>query len=424
MNPTDSEILATATFCLAILHTFMTSHFETWAAKFEEGSIAENLLHFTGEVEVVFGLWAAVLIVGMIVLEGPTRAFAYVDGLSFTESLFVFAIMAIAATSPVIAFARGLIFRLSKLVPLDDERAVFIMSLIAGPLLGSLITEPAAMTLTALLLRDRYFHSDRSSRFKYWTMATLFVNVSVGGALTHFAAPPILMVAGKWGWDLAHMLSYFGWKAAIAVFLNAILCTWILRKELRASSPSRPAPTADIPIPRGLIVAHLAFLGAVVWTAHHPVIFMGLFLFFIGLTSITREYQEELKLKEGLLVAFFLSGLVVLGGLQDWWLAPLIQSMSTTPLFVGTTALTALTDNAALTYLGAQVPGATDAFKYALVAGAISGGGLTVIANAPNPAGYSILHDRFGVNGISAWRLFLAAVIPTLIAMSCLWFLP
>jgi hypothetical protein len=56
-------------------------------------------------------------------------------------------------------------------------------------------------------------------------------------------------------------------------------------------------------------------------------------------------------------------------------------------MYFGATALTAITDNAALTYLGSLVEGVSDQLKYALVAGAVSGGGLTVIANAPNPAG-------------------------------------
>jgi predicted cation transporter len=157
---------------------------------------------------------------------------------------------------------------------------------------------------------------------------------------------------------------------------------------------------------------------------HHPVVFMGIFLYFLGLTLVTRQYQDELQLKGSLLVAFFLAGLVVLGGPQRWWLEPLISRMNPLPLFLGTTLLTAFTDNAAITYLGAQIPNVTEAFKYALVAGAVSGGGLTVIANAPNPAGFSILQPKFDPEGISPMRLFRAALVPTLIAMACFWLLP
>jgi predicted cation transporter len=117
------------------------------------------------------------------------------------------------------------------------------------------------------------------------------------------------------------------------------------------------------------------------------------------------------------LVAFFLGGLVVLGGMQQWWLQPVLTGMSDTAVFYGATALTAVTDNAALTYLGSLVEGLSPEFKQALVAGAVTGGGLTIIANAPNPAGVSILRDRFNEQAINPLGLFLAALPPTLIAM-------
>ena len=80
------------------------------------------------------------------------------------------------------------------------------------PLLGSFITEPAAMTLAALMLRDRYYARGLSRRLMYATLGVLFVNVSIGGTLTPYAAPPVLMVAATCGWDLPFMLSTFGWK--------------------------------------------------------------------------------------------------------------------------------------------------------------------------------------------------------------------
>ena len=136
------------------------------------------------------------------------------------------------------------------------------------------------------------------------------------------------------------------------------------------------------------------------------------------------EYQEELKIREALLVGFFLGGLVVLGGFQRWWLEPLLQSLSPSAMYFGSTALTAFLDNAALTYLGSQVPNIDEVLKYALVAGAVTGGGLTVIANAPNPAGFSILKDSFGKDGISPVKLFGFAFLPTVVAILFFWFIP
>jgi Na+/H+ antiporter NhaD/arsenite permease-like protein len=116
-------------------------------------------------------------------------------------------------------------------------------------------------------------------------------------------------------------------------------------------------------------------------------------------------------------VAFFLAGLVVLGGQQQWWLEPLLLSMDANAVFFGATALTAITDNAALTYLGSLVPSLSEPFKYALVAGAVTGGGLTIIANAPNPAGASILKGSFEDEAIHAGGLLLGALPPTLVAL-------
>ena len=417
------QILGTTLFALAVLHTFSIKVFQHLALKFPEGSVQENLFHLLGEVEIVFGLWAGLLVAGIALLSSGQEAIQYVEGANFTEPVFVFAIMSVAATRPMLDFASGLIGRVARLLPLPGDGGFYFAALVTGPLLGSFITEPAAMTVTALILRDRFFSGPMSSRFRYATLGILFVNVSIGGVLTPFAAPPVLMVAGTWNWNMAHMMGHFGVKAIVATLLNAGLGTAVFYRELGALQPQSQARNG-LASPLWLRGLHLLFLGLIVLLAHHPRMFMGVFLFFLGLTAITPEFQERLKLKESLLVAFFLGGLVVLGGLQRWWLEPLIRHLDTLPLFLGTTVLTAFTDNAALTYLGSQIPQVSEAFKYALVAGAVAGGGLTVIANAPNPAGFSILRESFGPEGISPAGLAAGAAVPTLIAMACLWWLP
>jgi hypothetical protein len=422
-DPSVIEILGTSLFVLAVLHTFSIKFFQHLALRFPEGSVQENLLHLLGEVEIVFGFWAGALVVGIGILHGGAEAVQFVEGTNFKEPAFVFAIMAMAATRPILEFATALISHLSRLAPVAREAVFYGVTLILGPLLGSFITEPAAMTVTALILKDRFFGRQLSDRFMYGTLGALFVNVSIGGVLTPYAAPPVLMVVGPWNWDFSYMLGHFGWKASIAVVLNTFLVTALFWKQLTKLSPGQ-SPDQIAKSPLWLRVLHLIFLGLVVRTSHYPAMCMGIFLFFLGLTTITKEFQEELKLKESLLVGFFLAGLVTLGGLQQWWLEPLIRNLDTLPLFLAATLLTAFTDNAALTYLGAQVPGISDVLKYALVAGAVAGGGLTVIANAPNPAGFAILRGSFGPEGISPARLFVSALVPTLIAMACFWWLP
>jgi hypothetical protein len=350
-------------------------------------------------------------------------ALHYLESLNFTEPAFVFVIMCMAGTRPVIVLTENIIKLISKVIPLQRRMAFYVATLIFGPLLGSFITEPAAMTVTALILLDYFYSEGMSDKFKYATIGLLFVNVSVGGTLTHFAAPPVLMVATKWGWGMSHMAMNFGYKSAIAVVISTLLTAFYFRKELGGELQDKQPHEAWMKPTWWITLVHLVFLALVVYTAHHMVFFMGLFLFFIGFATVTQEYQDKLKIKESLLVGFFLGGLVTLGGVQAWWLQEILTTLGDLPLFFGATSLTAITDNAALTYLGSLVE-LSDSAKFNLVAGAVAGGGLTVIANAPNPAGFGILKGSYGEDGINPMKLLLGALIPTAIAMVCLQVFP
>jgi hypothetical protein len=363
----------------------------------------------------VFGFWAIVLIVFMGFAVGLDAAVEYVDTRNYTEPMFVFAIMVVAASKPVMQFALAIVRMIARVVPLAEPVAVYCTIMAAVPLLGSFITEPAAMTLAALMLRERYYSKGISRHLMYVTIGTLFVNVSIGGTLTNFAAPPVLMVAGTWGWDSLYMLSHFGWKAAIAVCLNAAAATLIFHRELAALPAPETTQGGDVPVL--MVGIHLFMLFLIVAFAHHPPLFLGVFLMFMGLATAYPRFQERLILREGLMVAFFLAGLVVLGGQQAWWLQPVLTKMDATTVFFGSTALTAITDNAALTYLASLVDGLSEEFKQAVVAGAVTGGGLTVIANAPNPAGMSILRRDFNEGVVNPLGLFVSALPPTLVAI-------
>jgi Na+/H+ antiporter NhaD/arsenite permease-like protein len=412
VTPSPIELAGAVLFAIAILHTFTAFYFARFAERFPSHA---GIWHLLGEVEVVFGFWALVLVLFMFVQGGSARAVDYLDSRNFTEPLFVFVIMVIAATRPILQTVKSGIGLLARAVPLPGSMGFYFIVLALVPLLGSFITEPAAMTLGALILARGLFASGLSGRLKYATLGVLFVNVSIGGTLTPFAAPPVLMVAAKWNWDTAFMLTHIGWKAALAVLVNAAAVTLLFRRELAAHRPA--AQEKEESVPWQLVLVHLLFLGGVVAFSHHSAVFMGLFLFFLGVAHAYERFQDRLILREGLMVAFFLAGLVVLGGQQQWWLQEVLMSMSSQAVFYGATALTAVTDNAALTYLGSLVEGLSDEFKYALVTGAVTGGGLTVIANAPNPAGMSILKGYFDGESVSALYLFLAALPPTLVAI-------
>ena len=412
------QLVAATLFAVALVHTFAAKQFERLSHRYPRHA---GLFHLLGEVEVVFGLWAIVLVLAMALLRGGGAALAYAESRHYTEPLFVFVVMVIAASRPIVHAVLVSTQALARRAPVPTPLAAAWLGLAVVPLVGSLITEPAAMTIAALMLAPQIFRPGIPERLKYFALGVLFVNISIGGTLSSFAAPPVLMVASAWGWDSAFMIVNFGWKSAIAVVVNATVAVVLLRRHLANPAAGAAAEVeSHRPMPWSVVGIHFAFLTAVVLLAHHPVAFLGVFLMFLGFAQAYDRHQSPLIIREALLVAFFLAGLVVLGGLQQWWLQPLVSSMSPQQLFFGATALTAITDNAALTYLGSLIEGISDEAKYSLVAGAVAGGGLTVIANAPNPAGVALLKRGFNDETIGAAGLLAGALFPTLVAGAAL----
>ena len=413
MSPTLVQSIALVIFVVAILHTFSVKFFKSLAQKFPRH---HNLFDMLGEVEIVFGFWAIILVLTIFFLLGKTETVTYLNNQSYVEPLFVFVIMVIAASKPILDFSLTCVKKISALLPVNKSLSLFLITMSFVPLLGSFITEPAAMTLAALILRDHFYSKKISNKFKYGIIGTLFVNVSIGGAMTPFAAPPILMVAAKWNWDLNFMINTFAWRTALAVFINSIILTFLFRNELTKLGESK---IKIIKIPSFVLILHLILLLGVIFFVHDLIIFLGIFLIFLAVVNAFNQYQDKLIINQAFLVSLFLAGLVVLGGQQKWWLQTVLAKLTPDQIYYVATALTAVTDNAALTYLASLVDGLSDQFKYAIAAGAITGGGLTVIANAPNPAGYSILNKKFSGGIVSPLYLFLSALGPTIVAIIC-----
>lgn len=435
------NLVATALFFLAILHTFLAPsliklahavqhrHDESLRRRKASGhdirphherSILAALLHFFGEVEAVFGIWVVPLVIAISMMKSWDTAKHYINStVNYTEPLFVIIIMAISASRPVLQFAaRGMSLLAGK-----SPARWWLTLLTVGPLLGSFITEPAAMTICALLLSREFYALKPSKTFMYATLGLLFVNVSVGGTLTNFAAPPVLMVAAKWDWSTLYMLREFGDRAVIGIMVSNLAYFIFFLKEFttltrRRKELAETTPEEEVPVPLWITGVHLAFLLGTVIVSHYPALFIGGFLFFLAFTLATSAYQDDISMRSPLLVGFFLAGLVIHGGLQGWWIQPLLGSLSQWPLLFGATFLTAFNDNAAITYLATLVPNLDESLKIAVVSGAVAGGGLTVIANAPNPAGQSILSKYFP-DGVSPIGLALAALFPTAVILVC-----
>jgi hypothetical protein len=434
------NLWASIIFLAAIIHTFLTPQFRKWAHVVEarhresgqrrltletgeevpEVSFAGQILHFLGEVEAVFGLWVVVLLIAGSVFKGWNTLADYVSHrVDYTEPIFVMIIMALASTRPITRVAERII---SLLAALGGETiaASWLAILIFGPLLGSLITEPGAMTISAILLARQFYHYEPSLKLCYATIGLLFVNVSVGGTLTHFAAPPMIMVTGQWQWDTAYVFLHFGWRAMVGITVTTLLYFIFFRSEFAELEKARLQQARFLTIgggahiPAWIIATQVAFIVFAVTFSHDTPLLIGGFLFFLAFAQATAHHQKRLDMRSPLMVGFFLAALVVHGGLQGWWLEPVLKSLGRTSLFWGATFLTSFNDNAAITYLASMVPNLSEGLKHAVVAGAVTGGGLTVIANAPNPAGQSIL-QKFFPNGVSPLGLAAAAAIPTLV---------
>ena len=163
--------VATSLFLLAVTHTFVAARFTQASHRIQHRhdaaaaaagrppvpSVAAELLHFLGEVEVVFALWAVPLAVAIIVSRGWETAAHYLnDTVNYTEPLFVIVIMALASTRPIVELAEGTLHRIARLGG-SSPAAWWISILIVAPLLGSFITEPGAMTIAALLLARQFY---------------------------------------------------------------------------------------------------------------------------------------------------------------------------------------------------------------------------------------------------------------------------
>ena len=415
-------------FVCAVFHTLCVYKIEEWAVKWEveKGSrtVPIQLLYFLSQVEVVFAFWVIPLFIAMCYFYDFSIALEYLNTRDYTEPLFVVVILSLTATRPIIQVAEKAIKWCAKGLG-GSLSAWWLVLLTLGPIMGSLITEVGSMALCALLLSRQFYAYSPSAKLAYATLALLFVNVSVGGVLTDFASPAVLVLAHCWHWTAWDMFSDFGWKAALGIAISNFLYWLYFKKELSEMNKKRreaPEELEENPIPHWITVVHMLFIAWIVVISHYPAVFIASYLFFIGFHQATRAHQYPIRTAHPMLVGLFLAGLVIHGGLQGWWVVNILYGLSPLSVMGMAMSLTAFNDNTAISYLAALIPNWGELFEYAIFTGVIAGGGLTVIANAPNPAGYAILKHHFE-GGIRPVKLFLAALIPTLILYSAFYFL-
>jgi len=421
MSISKIQVIAFLLFVIAISHTFVTSFFEKLSHKRKHShpNLAK-FYHLLSEVEVVFGIYGFLLFIAMLLVEDLSFFKVYFNNLKFTEPKFVFAMMLMSGTSPILSVSKNILIKISNLLPFDQRKSFFFVVMTLGPLLGSFITEPAAMTVTALILYETFYQETLTKNFKFGLLALLLVNISIGGTLTSFAAPPVVMVAHAWALDSKMLLLNLGYKAIMAILISNFIFSLMFKSDLKGIFKGHVAKKE---VPKGIIFTNLIFLALLVLVSHVDDLIILILILFLGFYMIYKEHFDDLKIKESLMVGFFLSSLIFIGNIQSFWIKEVIHSLNDFGLFVGATLLTGITDNALLTYLGSLSP-MTESMKWSLLAGAVTGGGLTVIANAPNLIAVSLFKDKFIPEGVNPVKLLIAALIPTLVTFLCFYFLP
>ncbi len=427
------HLLTLLLFVIAIVHTFSTNLIKKAARKMElripkhnktsvRRALGIQFLYFLAEVEIVFVLWAIPLFIIIASMRSWSTALNYLNTRDYTEPLFVVVIMSLTSTRPIVSFAESLLHRIAHQLG-GSLSAWWYTLLTLGPLMGSFVTEVGAMALSALLLSRQFYHFKPSAKLAYATLGLLFVNISIGGVLTDFASPAALVLAHCWDWNTFYMLTTFGWKAVLGILISNAIYWVYFRKEFqemdsrkvmmsKIHTPNPEEPAGSIPF--WITAIHILVIIWIVVVSHYPAVFIGSFILFLGFHQATRHHQYSIRLARPLLVGLFLAGLVIHGGLQGWWVVDLLQKFTPLGVMGVSMLLTGFMDNTGIAYLATLVPSWGAAYKYALFSGVVAGGGLTVIANAPNPAGYALLGKHFP-NGISPLKLFLAAALPTFI---------
>ena len=436
---TPFRVMTLIIFICAVCHTFLAHQFTLLAKrvaarharreghkKGEVSFLAETLTFF-GEIEIVFALWVIPLVLLIISFFGWDDVVGYLDSRIYVEPLFVVVIMSLASTRPIIKMAEWGAEIVAGLLG-NGFGAWWLTILTIGPIVGSIITEAAALTISALLLQRQLYIFGPTKRLAYATLGLLFVNFSVCGVLTNFAAPPALTLSRCWGWEEWDFFGQFGFPVLLGLFLVNTLTFFVLRRDFVLLKKNKPKEIVDLdkdkskgPVPVWITICHLLFITGVIISAHFPPIFMGIYLLFLGFHQATRHHQFLLDLKRPLLVGLFLAGLVIHAGFQGWWIEPLLGDLEFGELMLAASALTAFNENSTVAALACLLNDLTPQLRYAIVSGLVAGGGLTVIAHAPNPAGQSLLRKYFK-GGISPWNLFVAALPPTIVFLILFYF--
>ena len=427
MTPTPFQLFSTLIFALSIVHVFFTpTIFKAALAlqkkqKHHEWQVTIETLLLLSEIELVFGLWLIPLFGGYALFYSWSESLGYLTSRDYTEALYMVVIVLIVSASPLITFGEKVLEKIARLGK-DSPTSWWWVILCLGPLSSMLLKEPGAMALLAVLLGRKFYHFRPSNAFKYVTLALLFLNVALSGLLSSFSSRSLYLLTSKRELSTYYMLRTFGWKALLGILLITSVAYLVFRKEFRKFPGRVPALERGErkKVPLWVTLGHLLFAASVAYVGNQGPLLVLLGLCFLGFYKITAIYQHTHVIKQAFFVGFFFAALLILGELQGWWIREIFPHLEALGTEVATLILSAFIDNAVVIYLVPDIFSLTDPRFYAAVVGSIAAGGLTVIANVPNPIGYTLLSPYFK-RKISGIGLFTAALIPTLLIFLLFW---
>lgn len=375
-------------------------------------TFTKQVLHFFNEIKAIFGIWIIPLLASATFLYDWEASMNFLNTRNYTEALFIAVIMTIASSNPIMNIIESLIRKIASLCG-GSTGAWWVALLTVGPILGSIITEAGAMIVTSLLLAKQFYSRRISQKLAYATLGLLFTHISLGAILTNFCLPVSWI---NTDWEAIFTLALFGGKSILAIVTSTFCYYLYFRKEFAKLEKEKSKPLEKIQIPWWVTAMHILFLSGAIVSIYFPLIFITISFLFLLFHEATREYQTCLKLRPPMLVGFFFSGLVIHGGLQEWWITPLIERIDALVIACASFMFGSFMDGTTLTYIATLLPSLSDATKYSVIVGTLAVGGLSMIGNAPTQCNKEI-NPHFA-EGISPKKLFLAALFPMFVTAS------
>ncbi len=427
------QLGATFLFFCAVFHTFLTPSLAkiyqeyqhkkmVFPERWKRYLLLGECFRLLSKIELVFIFWAVPLFFLFLWCEGYKVTMGYFNSRNYLSALFIMVMLILLESKPIEYFSECVFSTIAK-IGRQSPKCWWWTLMIAAPLSSFFLKETGAMIIASTLLVKHFYRLFPSTKFGYATMGLLFSNISISGLLSAFSSRALFMILPSVKWGNTMILQHFCWKAVLAILISTSVCYWIFRKEFDSFPAVSVSAKAKERIPKWVICTHIGFVAALMILQSEPLFMGALFVFYLAFQNFTVFYQHSINLAKIAFVGLFFVGLVVFGGLQEWWVLEVMHRMSDFGYLITAYILSISLDNALVNYIVHNLPVATDCYLYLVLSGCMSAGGLTLIANMPNIVGYLILKPSFPSSSFSLGWLFLAALGPSCISVLIFWLL-